>query len=42
MVKKRYPLLDLLRWIAAIMVATLHWSLEIGPQIEVDPISWTT
>jgi peptidoglycan/LPS O-acetylase OafA/YrhL len=31
MVKKRYPLLDLLRWIAAIMVATLHWSLEIGP-----------
>jgi peptidoglycan/LPS O-acetylase OafA/YrhL len=30
MIKRRYPLLDLLRWIAAIMVATLHWSLEIG------------
>lgn len=32
MIKKRYSLLDLLRWIAAIMVATSHWTLEIDSQ----------
>ena len=28
---QRFPLLDFLRWMAAIMVATYHWTLEIGP-----------
>lgn len=28
--RTRYPLLDLVRYIAALLVATLHWSLESG------------
>jgi peptidoglycan/LPS O-acetylase OafA/YrhL len=28
--RQRYPLLDLVRYIAALLVATLHWSLESG------------
>ena len=28
--RQRYPLLDLVRYIAALLVATFHWSLESG------------
>ena len=30
--KARYPLLDLLRYFAALLVALMHWGLELGPE----------